>query len=96
MKKFDNWIEVRKGFNFSEEEENEIELEKKIIEAIIEARKSQKITQEELSKKTGIKQSAIARLESGKHIPNTSTLLKLLIPIGYTLQVVPINSVKNK
>lgn len=94
MEKFKTWAEVREGFDFSEEEEREMELEKQIIMATIKAREEKNITQTELSKKTGLKQSAIARLESGKHLPNISTLLKILEPLGYTLKVVPIRNKK--
>ena len=94
MSKFKTWEEIRKDFNFTEKEEREMELEKQIIAATIKARENKHITQTELSKRTGLKQSAIARIESGKHLPNTGTLLRLLEPLGYTLKVVPIKNKK--
>ena len=87
------WEEVRKSLNITPEEE-EIKLEMEIMEATIEARKKSQLSQRELSKKTGIKQPAIARIEKGIGSPRVSTLMKLLYPIGYTLRVVPLN--KNK
>jgi len=86
------WEEVRKSLNITPEEE--IKLEMEIMEATIEARKKAELSQRELSKKTGIKQPAIARIEKGIGSPRVSTLMKLLYPIGYTLRVVPLN--KNK
>ena len=65
-----------------------------IIQATIEAIKNNKLSQEELSQKTGLKQSAIARLEKGIHSPSISTLVKILNPLGYTLKVVPVNNNK--
>ena len=88
------WEEVRKSLNITPEQEEEIKLEMEIMEATIEARKKAELSQRELSKKTGIKQPAIARIEKGIGSPRVSTLMKLLYPIGYTLRVVPLN--KNK
>ena len=43
------------------------------------------ITQYDLAEKTGIKQSNIARMESGGRLPNITTLIKLGNALGYTL-----------
>lgn len=93
---YSNWEEVRKKLNISSEQEAEIQLEMDIIEATIEARKKNKLTQRELSKKTGIKQPVIARIEKSLHSPQTSTLIKLLYPMGYTIRVVPLEQVQTK
>jgi len=94
--KFDNWDEFEKELNITEEEEEAIRLEMDIIEATIEARKKNNLTQRELSKKSGVKQPVIARIEKCVNSPQTSTLLKLLIPMGYTLRVVPLEKIKKK
>lgn len=91
MSKFKTWEELKKELNISPEQQAEIDLEIAIIHATIEAREKNNMTQEELSKKTGLKQSTIARLESGKHSPTTSTLIKILTPLGYKLTVVPMD-----
>ena len=57
------WEDLRKDLNITPEQEAEIQLEKDIIEATIEARKRNKLTQRELSKKSGVKQPVIARIE---------------------------------
>lgn len=85
------WEEVRKNLNITPEEEAEIQLEKDIINATIEARKKNQLTQRELSKKSGVKQPVIARIEKCVNSPQTSTLIKLLYPMGYTLRVVPLD-----
>ena len=95
-KNYVTWREVRENLNISPEQQAEIQLEMDIIEATIEARKNSKLSQRELSEKTGIKQPVIARIEKSKHSPNTSTLIKLLYAMGYTLKVVPIDKMKNK
>ena len=59
------------------------------------AHEQAKLSQRDLSEKTGIKQSAIARIEKRRCSPSASTLIKLLVPMGYTLRIVPINEKKN-
>ncbi len=92
MKKrtFETWEEVRRELNLTPEQEVQVQLEKDIIEATIEARKKNKLTQRELSKISGVKQPAIARIEKCINSPQMSTLIKLLYPMGYTVRVVPI------
>ncbi len=91
MSKFKTWEELKKELNITPEQQAEIDLEVEILKATIEAREKNNMTQEELSQKTGLKQSTIARLESGKHSPTTSTLIKILTPLGYKLTIVPID-----
>lgn len=87
----DNWKDFEKTLNITEEE---ICLEMDIIKATIEARTKAKLSQEELSKKTGIKQPSIARIEKGTHSPTANTLIKILYPMGYTIKVVPLENSK--
>lgn len=89
-KNYITWEEVRSKLTISPEQEAEIQLEEDIIKATIEARKRNKLTQRELSKISGIKQPAIARIEKSLNSPKTSTLIKLLYPMGYTIRVVPL------
>jgi len=89
------WQDIRNELNITKEEEREIQLEIELIEAIIEARRKNEFSQRDLSKMTGIKQPAIARIERRLCSPNTATLIKLLYPMGYTIKVVPLKE-KNK
>ena len=89
MSKCEKWKEFEKTLNITPEQE-EIRMEMKIIQATIEARKNKKMSQEELSKRSGLKQSAIARVESGVHSSSINTLIRILYQLGYTLKVVPI------
>lgn len=93
-KPYISWKEVKEDLNFSPEQEAEIQLEMDIIQATIEARKKCKLTQRELSNKSGVKQPVIARIEKCVNSPQTSTLIKLLYPMGYTLRVVPLDDLK--
>lgn len=92
--KFRTWEEIKKELNFSPEEEEQIRFEEELIKTTIEIRQKKNLTQQELSKKSGIKQPAIANLENMNKIPQTTTLIKLLYPMGYTLKVVPIDNKK--
>jgi hypothetical protein len=38
-----------------------------------------------------VKQPAIARLESLKTTPQIDTLFKVLLPLGYTIEIVPLS-----
>lgn len=93
MSKFKTWKDVEKDFNFTKEEDMEMELEYQLIKATIDARKQSNLTQRQLSEKSGVKQPSIAKIESLTHSPQASTLIKLLYPMGYTLKIVPISEV---
>jgi transcriptional regulator with XRE-family HTH domain len=66
-----------------------IDFEVALIGKLIEARESKGLSQKELADLAGLKQPAIARLESMKATPQIDTLFKILQPLGYTLAVVP-------
>ena len=64
-----------------------LEPEFAIVRAIIEARTNSGLTQEELSKKSGINQANISKLEHGKANPSISTLQKLAKGLGKRLVI---------
>lgn len=74
----------------SKEEKVRVELLTSVIGKLIEAREEKGLSQRELAELCGIKQPALARVESFKSSPQIDTLLKILSPLGYTLSVVPI------
>jgi len=71
-----------------------INFEVSLIGKMIEAREEKGLSQRELAEISGIKQPAIARLESLKATPQIDTLFKVLYPLGYTLEIVPVNKVE--
>jgi len=73
-------------------EREKIYFEVALIGKMIEAREQRGLSQRELAKLCGVKQPAIARLESLKATPQIDTLFKILAPLGYTLAIVPINN----
>lgn len=88
-----NWNDVKKNItSLSQADWDEIDLKVKIVGEILEARKKAGITQAELENLTGIKQTFIARFENNRMDPQLTTVLKLLRPLGLTLDVVPISS----
>lgn len=87
----ESWDLYRKK-HYSAEELVENDLIAGLIGEMINTRKEQSISQRELEAVSGVRQSVIARMESGKTDPQLSTILKLLIPMGKTLAVVPLES----
>ena len=82
------WNDFRKTLNLTPEEEEIINLEKALINAIADAREESGLTQKQLSELCGVKQPVIARLESAVHSPQISSIIKILNPLGYTLTIV--------
>lgn len=64
-----------------------LEEEFALAAALIKARANAGLTQEELAKRMGTTQSAIARLEGGKSRPSTATLAKFAKATGTRLKV---------
>lgn len=57
------------------------------VRAIINARLEQNMTQAELAKRTGIRQSNISRVESGACSPNVATLQEIAKGLGKRLSI---------
>ena len=58
-----------------------------IIQAMIDARKTQNLTQKELSERTGITQADISRIEKGTRNPSLGMLKRLADGLGLQLKV---------
>ena len=71
-------------------ERERINFEVSLIGKMIEAREQKGLSQRELADISGVKQPAIARLESMKATPQIDTLFKVLHPLGYTIEIVPL------
>ena len=83
-----SWEEFEKEF-YTPEEIAESDLRVALIGELIKARNEQGISQKKLEEMSGVKQPIIARIETGKSIPQVNTLIKLLVPLGKTLAIVP-------
>lgn len=86
------WKTLREELNLTEEDEKVIALEKKLIETMVHIREEKGLTQSQLAKLCDVKQPLIARMESSTHSPQIDSLLRILVPLGYTLQIVPIQN----
>lgn len=64
-----------------------LEPEFNIIQAMIDARKQQNLTQEELSKITGITQADISRIENGTRNPSLEMVKRLARGLGMRLKL---------
>ena len=78
------------------EEYDSLEVEFHIIQTMIDARKEQNLTQKELSKRTGITQADISRIENGTRNPSLDMLRRLAKGMGMKLklELVPYKKVK--
>ena len=74
------------GVNFSEVEEKQ-----RLIDLIVKARKSSKISQAGLAKRAGVTQSRIAQIESGIGTSKITfdVLFNILRLLGYSLKITP-------
>jgi len=78
--------ELLKDPEFKKEYEK-LEPEYRIIRQILALRRKKNLTQEQLAKITGAKQSSIARIESGRHNPSLRLLEKIAEALDTELDV---------
>ena len=72
-----------------------LEPEYDIIQAMINARKSQNITQKELSERTGITQADISRIENGTRNPSLEMVKRLARGMGMVLKLEFVSEAKS-
>ena len=84
------WKELKNDLSVNQENQNAIELEKDLIRTMVAIREEKGLTQTQLAEICNVKQPVIARMESSVHSPQIDSILKILTPLGYTLQIVPI------
>ena len=84
------WSEVREQLNINEEDEKIILIEKDLIRTMVKIREEKGLTQSQLAELCNVKQPLIARMETASHSPQIDSFLKILTPLGYTLQIVPL------
>lgn len=93
---------MKNRYNFATIKETEIELMKDsafksawdahanqrlITCELIEARIKRKLSQRKLAESIGIKQSSLARVEGGKHMPSMAMLHKIATGLGKKLEI---------
>ncbi len=80
------WEDIKKEIKSISPEETEVI---KLISEYVSIREKL-YTQRELEKECGIKQSAIARIETFEVVPTLTTFIKLLKPLGLTIKLAKI------
>jgi transcriptional regulator with XRE-family HTH domain len=88
MKNWDEFDQIVKS-SMSEEEYERHVLISKISADLIRLRLEKNMTQTDLANKSGLKQSAIARLESEEVLPKLNTLLKLAKALNANINLNP-------
>lgn len=78
--------ELMKDSAFREQWEA-LELPYQVIKMIVERRHALKLTQEELARRVGMKQSAIARIETGKHQVSLATLARIAKGLDVDIEI---------
>ena len=73
--------------NQFKQEYEDLEPEYELIETIIALRKEQNITQQELSRRTGIQQAHISRLERGNYNPSLKFLKRIAAGFGKKVHI---------
>lgn len=72
------WEQARQDItSISEEEKQEIRQMAQLVSRIIERRQALGLTQKQLAERAGLRQEAVARLESARTMPRVDTLLRV-------------------
>lgn len=64
------------------------DMEKKLIDEMVQIRKEQNMSQSELARLTGNKQQAISRTENKEHSPSLKLFYSMVNALGYDLKLV--------
>ena len=87
MTKFDDFLKEQMENEDFKREYEALEPEFNIKQAMVNARVSQGLTQQELSLRSGIAQSDISKLENGSANPSLKTLRRLAAAMGKRLKI---------
>ena len=87
MKTFDEMLAKQMKDEEFKKEYEAIQPEMDVIRAIVNARTSQNLTQNELAKRTGINQADISKLENGTRNPSVNLLKRLAEGMGMSLKI---------
>lgn len=87
MKTFDKYLEKKLENPELLQEWNELEIEYQLREQIIKSRSENQLSQLELAQRCGMKQSSIARMESGRYNPSIRFLQRIAKGLGKKLRI---------
>lgn len=86
-KKFDDYLKTQYNDPEFRKEFDSYQPERAVIQAILDARQHSGLTQKELSRRTGIAQGDISKLERGSSNPSLRTLQRLADGMNMKLKV---------
>jgi len=89
----ETWDEYKRN-NLSPLEIELLRIKSELMEPFITKKKTEGLTQKELEKMSGVSQPVISRLINRTVDSNISTILKVLIPLGYTIEVVKLKKTR--
>ena len=87
MRKYDDFLTEQLQDEEFRREYEAIQPEMDVIKALIDARTSRNLTQEELAKRTGVHQSDICKLEKGVRNPSIKLLRRLADGLDMILKI---------
>ena len=87
MDDFSRYLEQQLQDPEFKEEWDSSKPEYELMRLLVLARSKNNMTQAELARKTGIRQSNISRIENGKCSPNLDTLIKLAKGLNKKIQI---------
>lgn len=83
------WEETKSNIqSLSQSEKEELEMAARLVAGVVKRRMDLGLSQRNIAEITGIKQSAIARFERLGTIPRMDTFLRMLKPLGLSIQLV--------
>ncbi|EJW13781.1 helix-turn-helix transcriptional regulator [Paenibacillus alvei] len=83
------WDDVKKSISSVPEIEKEVlEFTAYLVAKLVQRRHELGLTQEEVAQKTGLKQSAIARIENARIVPKVDTIQIIAKALGLSLDLV--------
>ncbi len=85
-------MEKENVLEYIQNEQYLLDKEYELISELVKIRSDKKMSQKRLSELVEMSQPSLARLESKRISPGIDTMLKLLAPLGYTLEIVPIDN----
>ena len=88
MSKFNQFLEEQLQDNELRQEYENLQPEFDVIKAMVEARISQNLTQQQLAERTGINQADICKMENGTRNPSLKLLKRLAEGMGMELHLV--------
>jgi DNA-binding transcriptional regulator YiaG len=87
MRSFETWKRKMMKDTAFKKEYDALEEEYALAGELVDARVKAKLTQEQVARRMGTSQSAVARMESGRKMPSTTSLQKYAAAVGHRVRI---------